>query len=107
MSHVDVYIRGLQERFVYIANKIEGIQLKVDRRNPQTIDIAARELSDVIKDLQDLQAYQRSLPGTNKVDTDVRKSIGIEIDELLEVFYLHIIYFTLLLITKLIKINSL
>ena len=94
MSNVDYYLRGLQERFIYIANKIERIQLKVDRRNPETIEIAASELSEVIKDLQDLQQYQRSLYGTDNIANQVQNSIGTEIDELLEVFNI-IICFTL------------
>jgi hypothetical protein len=94
MSNVDYYLRGLQERFIYIANKIERIQLKVDRRNPETIEIAASELSEVIKDLQDLQQYQRSLYGTDNIANQVQNSIGTEIDELLEVFN-SVIYFTL------------
>jgi hypothetical protein len=68
--------------------------LKVDRRNPETIEIAASELSEVIKDLQDLQQYQRSLYGTDNIANQVQNSIGTEIDELLEVFN-SVIYFTL------------
>ena len=103
MSETPKYLQGLHDRFNYIASRISSINLKIDAKNPKTVDQAIAELTEVVKDLNELQEYQRSLPGGHATNTsgDIRNSIGPEVDALTEVkilYYMTLIYFIRIII---------
>jgi hypothetical protein len=82
------YLGLLQDKFNNIARHIEAIHVKVDAKNPASIATAASELKVVIRDLEELQTFQRSLPDTQEASTsvggEVTRSIGTEISDLLQ-----------------------
>ena len=80
------YLSLLQEKFNFIAKHIEAIHIKVDAKNPASIETAAAELKLVINDLEELQSFQRSLPDVEPsvVSGEAMRTIGSEIDDLLE-----------------------